>query len=309
MNARRLLEAMRHGAVDPFHAALYHGGGKGSAPPAPDYRGAAMEESAASKELAAQQTFANRPTINTPWGQQTWNATYGGTDPATGAPVTNWTTNINLTPQEQAALDSQQRIQQGRSQAAETLLGQATSAFQTPFNWSGMPQVGSLEDAQGNAFTKMSAMLQPGRTQQQEQLNTRLANMGLPMDSEGYRRANADLSNQWAQQDKGLLAEAMGAGRADIGVQQGLRQQAIAEETQRRGMTLNELNALLTEQQVNMPQMPGVNPAAAGQAPQLLQAATAQGNYGLQAQQMANQQGGQLGQLIGTGAMAAATIM
>jgi hypothetical protein len=45
------------------------GGGKGSAPAAPDYRGAAQEQAAASQALARQQNYANRPQINTPWGR------------------------------------------------------------------------------------------------------------------------------------------------------------------------------------------------------------------------------------------------
>jgi hypothetical protein len=38
-----------------------------------------------------------------------------------------------------------------------------------------------------------------------------------------------------------------------------LRQQQIAEQMQRRGMSLNEMNALLTGQQVGMPSMPNFN--------------------------------------------------
>ena len=58
-----------------------------------------------------------------------------------------------------------------------------------------------------------------------------------------------------------------------------LRQQAIAEQMQRRGMSLNEMNALLTGQQVGMPQMPRFNAAGASETPQLLNA----GQMGYQA--------------------------
>src|SRR5262245_17581980 len=156
MNLSRVREALRAGAVDPFAAALYYGGGKGgSAPPPPDYRGAAQEQSTASKEIATQQTFANRPELYTPWGQQTWQAS-AGTDPATGQPITRWRSDIALSPEQQAALDAQMGIQTGRSQAAETLLGQATGAFQTPFDWESLPDVGNLDTAQAGAFEKMS---------------------------------------------------------------------------------------------------------------------------------------------------------
>jgi hypothetical protein len=303
-----------------------YGGKGGSAPPPPDYRGAAIEQAAGSKEAMTTATWANRPTVNTPWGQQTWSAT-GGVDPSTGQPITQWTQNINLTPEEQAALNAQQGIQQGRSQAAQTLLGQATGAFQTPFNWQGLPtapgqaaQPGDVAGAQQNAYQKMSAMLQPGRMQQEAGLETRLANMGLPMNSEAFTRAKAGLADQWAQQDKGLLAQALAEGRADvgqqfgmaqqaIGQQSGLRMQAIAEEAQRRGMTLNELNALLTGQQVTMPtgmgQPPGAT-AGTAQAPQTLTAAGMAGNYGLGA---AGQQADYTGAAIGGAAAIAAAMI
>lgn len=295
----------------------FYGGGKGggqqAAPPPPDYRGAAVEQAAASKEATTGATWANRPQLNTPWGQQTWEAT-AGTDPSTGLPITQWTSNINLTPEEQSSLEAQQRIQAGRSGAAETLLGQATSAFQTPFNWEGLPQApGSVQDAQQNAYRTMSEMLQPGRTQQTEALETRLANMGLGRGAEAFGRARGQLQEQFGQQDKSMMAQALAEGRADVGTQQALRQAGIAEEAQRRGMTLNELNALLTGQQVSMPQMPGFQAAGTAQAPNLLGAAQSAGQYGLGAAQLGQQAeaagGAQTGQLIGAAAMTAAMVL
>jgi len=55
-----------------------------------------------------------------------------------------------------------------------------------------------------------------------------------------------------------------------------LRQQAIAEQAQRRGMSLNEMNALLTGQQVGMPQMPRFERAGVAETPQLLDATNMQ---------------------------------
>src|SRR3990172_6264039 len=181
-----------------FGAFTLHGGGKGggAAPAAPDYRGAAVEQSAASKELATGATWANRPTINTPWGQQTWDAS-AGVDPSTGLPVTKWESNVNLTPDQQQALDAQMRIGAGKSGLAEGLMGQVGAATKDPFNWGGLPKApGSIDEAQQGAFSKMSAMLQPGRAQQTQAVETRLANMGLPMGSEAYKRAKSQLSEQ-----------------------------------------------------------------------------------------------------------------
>ena len=320
----------------------YGGGGKSgpSAPPPPDYRGAAMEQSAASKELTAQQNFANRPTLNTPWGQQTW-GTSAGVDPATGTPVTNWTSNINLTQEGQDALDAQQRISAGRSEAAETLLPQAISNFQNQMNWDNLPWrpsqaadvssfnatnavAGDVTAGQQGAYQRLSAMVQPQRDQERESMEVRLANMGIPRNSEAWNRAMTQLSGQWAGQDEKLLNQAMNEGRTDVLAQFGMeresmdqagrlqgqdiqqrvgyfdqqarmRQQAVAEEAMRRGMTLNELNALLTGQQVNMPQMPNFQPATKADAPNLLGAATAQGNYNMNAAQLEAQGGNDWG--------------
>jgi hypothetical protein len=296
------IEALLRGSPDPWWDSVLHGGGK-SPPAAPDYTGAAQQQGAASQELATQNTFANRPTINTPWGQQTWD-TGQTVDPATGQPVTTWTQNLNLTPDQQASLDSQQAIQQGRSGAAQQLLGQATGATANPFDWSSLPgaptqaaQGGDIKSAQMDAYQQMAGMLQPGRQQQQAALDTKLANMGLPSGSEAANRAGQQLQSQWTTEDKNLIGQAMQQGQseqaqqygqsaASINQQQQLRNSAIAEEAQRRGMPLNELNALLTGQQVSMPQMPSFSPAAQGQTPDLLGAAQAQGQYGLGATQL-----------------------
>jgi hypothetical protein len=136
--------------------------------------------------------------------------------------------------------------------------------------------------------------------------------MGLPRNSEAWNRAKQQLQGQWNTQDQGILAQALGEGRADVGAQSAIRQQAIAEEAQRRGMPLNELNALLSGQQVSMPQGMQQAPnsqAQAWQAPNLLGAAQAQGQYQLGANQQ-NQQGGtDWGSAIGGAASVAGMMM
>lgn len=260
----------------------YEGGGKGDSPDPPDYTGAAKATGESSKEVTNIASWANRPDITTPWGTQTWNSS-AAVDPATGQPVTKWSQNINLTPEQQASLESQQRVTQGRSETAEGLLGQVASATKDPFNWEGMPTApGSVGEAQGNAYQTMAQNLQPGRNQQQEALHARLLSSGLPEGSEAWKRAEQGLQDQWTSQDKSMQAQAMAEGRADVGTQSQIRQQAIAEEAQRRGMSLNELNALLTGQQVSMPQgfANAPNTTAGTASPtNYLGAAQAEGNF------------------------------
>jgi len=300
MNWQRFTEAIRNGSPDPWWDSVYHGGGKG-APAAPDYAGAAQQQGAASQQLATQNTWANRPNVSTPWGSQTWNAGTG-TDPSTGQPITTWQQNINLSPEQQAAQDAQAKITQGRSEAAGTLLGQATGEFQTPFDWSNLPSTpGSVSGAQTSAYDTMHSALQPQRDRDRASLETRLANTGLPMGSEAYKNAKQDLESQFSLQDKGVMSQALSEGRADIGAQQGLRSAAIAEQAQRRGMPLNELNSLLTGQQVSMPQMPSFAPAGQAQTPDLLGAAQAQGQYGLGAAGLNQQRINDYSQLVAGG--------
>lgn len=295
---------------------------------APDYRGAAQEQAAASKEIATQQTYANRPTLITPWGRQDW-ATGPGTDPVTGQPITKWATSISLTPTQQAALDSQSRIQQGRSGAAETLLGQATGGFQQQADWGGLPEAATLKSvgydptgarnrSEQALFQRQMGMIEPGLAQSESARRTRLANMGITPEggSEAWKRAQTsmDATRQKAIQDASLAAIAGGGAEAqrELGIATGAsgemnkqRQQAIAEMAYKRGMSLNELNALLTGQQVQSPNMPTFNQASAGQAPNLLGAAQAGGDFALQQQKMNESGGTDWGTLIGTAGKAA----
>lgn len=120
--------------------------GGGSAPPAPDYRGAAQEQATASKEVTNMQTWANRPTQNTPWGTQSWNA-QAVVDPATGQPVTQWTQNTTLAPGLQQALNNQIGLQNDRSQLASGFMQRVANEYSQPFNWSTLPQMASLGQA------------------------------------------------------------------------------------------------------------------------------------------------------------------
>lgn len=363
------------------------GGGKGSAPPAPDYAGAAQTQAASSKEVTNIQNYANRPTQNTPWGSINWN-TEKVTDPATGQEVTQWTQNYNLTPEAQKALDSQLAVQSNRSQLAESFLGRVGDAYSKPFDWGSMPAAGKT--VQGPSFSRLGEAptlqksvntqdvqntvnfadnpalqggtgadrerienmlferMAPQHQRQQSSLDVKLANQGITAGSEAYKRAIQSLGDQQsrerydAMQTAGSeiqrLADIQRANRSQMTnedmaaanlfnaanqqrfgqdlaagqfgnqanlsqfgmekdrlgfnnqagqqeyqnafqqsqYQNQLRQQAIAEQQMQRGMALNELNALLTGQQVGMQQMPQFNAAQASQPVQALNAANMQ---------------------------------
>lgn len=279
--------------------------GKSTKNEAPDYQGAAREQAASSKEVTNMQTWANRPELSTPWGKQSWSS-WADVDPATGQPVTRWGSQITLAPEQQASLDSQMAIGQGRSDLALGMMGRVADEYGQPLDYSKMPTAATdIAGEQQKAYDLMSKLFEPGRTQQQSAMDARLRAMGVDMGSEAYKRQSANLGEQFGRQNMQAAVEAMNQGRAQAVAQNQLRQGAIAEALQRRGTSLNELNALLTGQQVSMPQMPGFSQAQAAQPLQALTAANLQGQYGLQQQQLDQASKPDIGSLVGSVAGAA----
>lgn len=115
---------------------------KGKAPPPPDYVGAAQLQGELSKEALNMQNYANRPTINTPFGSETW-GTESVVDPATGQQVTRWTQNTSLAEPLQNALNSQLGIQQGRSDLAGSFMNRVGQEYANPFDWGNLPALTS----------------------------------------------------------------------------------------------------------------------------------------------------------------------
>jgi hypothetical protein len=134
----------------------------------------------------------------------------------------------------------------------------------------------------------------------------------------GQNLAAAQFQNQALGQAQGLDLSRMQAGnqaaqqqfnmnQAYANQQNLLRQQAIAEQMQRRGMSLNEMNALLTGQQVGMPQMPNFSQAGRAETPNILGATQMGYNaqmdaYNAQQQGLANTLGG-IGNIASTAFM------
>jgi hypothetical protein len=108
------------------------------------------------------------------------------------------------------------------------------------------------------------------------------------------------------------LAQQQALNQQFAAFQNQLRQQAIAEQMQRRGMSLNEMNALLSGQQVNMPNMPSFVAAQRSETPNILGATqmgydAALGAYNAQQAGAANTMGGLFS--LGSSALQAAPFM
>lgn len=300
-------------------------GGK-SAPKAPDYEAAAAQQAQSSKEVTEQQTWANRPTQNTPFGQSSWQ-NKAEWDPTTNQYINRWTQNTTLNPTLQAALDEQQRVQLQRSRLAGDLTGRMQSEYGNAMDWSKLPQGGQgvqagtvgptnrYYDEAGNAlYNRWAQRALPEQQRQTESMRSRLYNMGYKEGDTGFDQAMQRQQQQQsdAQQNAAFAATAgagaeaqryqgmdIGAGNYNFGqamqasqYQNQLRQQALAEQMQQRGFSLNEMNALLSGQQVAMPNMPNFQGAQRAEGTQNLQAAQMTGQSALDAfnaQQQAQQ--------------------
>ena len=95
----------------------------------------------------------------------------------------------------------------------------------------------------------------------------------------------ASMADQQRQQQVGEQLAFGGQGFAQqqqaAAFQNQLRQQAIAEQMQKRGMSINEINALMTGQQVATPQMPSFMGASKADPVNYSGAAQSAGQYGL----------------------------
>jgi hypothetical protein len=279
-------------------------------PAPPDYMGAAQAQADASMANTTAQTWANRPNTQTPWGSQTWDAQQV-IDPATGKPVTSWTSQINLSPEQQAIFDSQQQLQGGRTDLANQLLGNASNTLGTPADWSGLPSVGNGMDARNRAedalYSRATSRLDPQWTQREDQTRTRLYNQGLREGDSAFDQAMGNLGRERTDAYDQAQWGAIGSGGQEMTRQFGQemqgRQQSIAEILQQRGSTLNELQGLLSGQQVQMPQQPGFMGSGLAQAPNTLGATQAQ--YGAQLDQYNAQQAQQQGNMMGAASLLA----
>lgn len=228
--------------------------GKSKAPPAPDYAAAANQTAQGNLEMAKYATKANRINQNTPYGSLAYEykPEFDDQGKETGG---GWTQTETLAPQAQAALDQELALNQKYGDVANIGFDKTRDIFENPeLNTSGLPEIsgintgllGGVRDLNANGLNSIRgidqsvlprAPINPGTTaqqaimsrlnpqlsQQEEALRTRLANQGITLGSEAYKR-EVDLQGQRAN-DLQLQAAAQG-----ISLDQAARQQAFGEQ-------------------------------------------------------------------------------
>lgn len=94
----------------------------GKSAPSVDYQAAALAEGEAAQAVTAQQTWANRPIQQNPWGTVGWEAQQV-IDPGTGEEVTQWKQTQQLADPLNEALWAQMNLQNQRAQLGSGMMG------------------------------------------------------------------------------------------------------------------------------------------------------------------------------------------
>ena len=239
--------------------------GKKDPPDPPDYQALAAQQAADSAQRTQFQTRANRPNVSTPYGSSRWTL-----DDTTGQA----TQDITLNPSAQRALDAQQSVAEDLSGTGSTLTGRVADDLANPVDYSQFRGYGDIGDyderrnaAEEASYGRAVSRLDPMWDQRTSDIDIKLRNQGLVPGDEAYDRAYANESR--ARNDAYAIAaqDSIAAGRAEselaFGQQLGeaqfdstTRQSQIAEELQKRGWTINEINALMSGREVGLPTMP-----------------------------------------------------
>lgn len=268
-------------------------GGKGSAPPPPDYAAAARETAAGNLDAARANIAANRVNQYTPYGSLEYEVS--GEDKF-GNPM--WKATQTLAPDQQRLLELQNQTSLGLGELSGKGLGYVGQMIDRPFS---TESLAAMPINAGEQYQDaMLRRLAPTLEQQRESLETRLINQGIPQNSEAWNRAMM----QQQQRENDLLNSAVTSG---FGVGLQARQRGFEELAYQRNEPINTLNAVRTGAQVTGPQFINAPQQAVTQGPDLLSAA--QMGHNAQMGAANAQQAGQAGMTSGLVGLGSAAIM
>lgn len=249
--------------------------GKDSAPPPPDYVGAANATAQGNLDMARLAAAANRVNQITPYGNLTY--TQSGED-KWGNPM--WTATQTLSPEQEKIKSQQASLSSGLLNTAQQGLDYAGNLMSQPgIDMSKLPQTGfnpgqSYQDA-------MMARLAPQIDRENAQFEQQMANRGIAAGTAAYNDAKQLLAQNQNDRLNQTTVQGLNAGLA-------ANQQAFAQQGYNQMQPINVINALRTGSQVQAPQY--VNPAqqATTQGPDILGATNAQYQNQLAATNAAN---------------------
>ena len=222
----------------------------------------------------------------------------------------NWTQTVQLSPEMQALFDQQMKLSQGLFGAQDAALGRVNQMMGTGFDMSKLPAAGTALDmnslpgmgsvydptlATNTATEAILSRVNPELDRQQESLRTQLTNQGIAQGSAAWNNAMGSFGQQrndavtqaglqginLGMQQQGLTYNQQTQNRQlaaalqgqQFGQQNQLRGNSLQEQAFLRSLPLNELNALRSGSQVQMPEFPGYTQQATTAGPDLMGAA------------------------------------
>ncbi len=228
MNSLRLRELIRLGVSDPWPVYFKDAP---SAPRPPDYVGAAEAQGEANVEAARVAGKLANPNYTTPLGSR--NVEFGVNGDPDRVSVTE-----SLTPQGQQRFDQEQRIIGNLGSVAESGLGRVGDAMSSPLD------IGNAVELQDRAENAILSRLEPRLQRDEEALRARLANQGL---SQGTGAAYSNEMERFSQSKNDARQQAVINALST-------KPQTLQQDLAIRQIPLNELNALRTGSQVQLPQ-------------------------------------------------------
>jgi hypothetical protein len=264
-----------------------------SAPPPPDYAGAAQATAAGNLDAARAAAAANRVNQVTPYGNLTYTH-----DKNAATPDDGWTVTQSLAPAQQQLLDQQNKTSLGLSSLTDRGLGFVNDALSNAITKDSLPA--DMVNAGQTGQDALMARFQPQIDQSHAALETQLANQGVTQGSEAYNNAMR-VQNQ-SENDLRMQAALNG-----INVGQNAQNQQLQLQTALQNQPLNILNAVRSGSQVTNPTFTSVPTQATTSGPDLLSAAQQQSGYnqGLYNSKVAsaNSSNSATGSALGTAAM------
>jgi hypothetical protein len=242
--------------VTPYGNLTYKQTGGGKTYNTDAYNKALETWSSTPSQMTPQTTYSGGP------GQRTTMVDSRGAAPKledffTGESPPQFTSTIELSPEQKAIYDSQTRSQGQLSTLGEEQIGRIRNSVSTPFSFEGVPDAFSAEDAQTASRRGEEALmsrLDPQFARDEEALRTRLINQGIGQGSQAYN-TEFDRFNQ-ARNDARSQAILQGANYGGTLQDQAMqrRNQGINEYTTQRNAPLNEYIGLTSGVQVQNPQ-------------------------------------------------------
>jgi len=172
-----------------------------------------------------------------------------------------FTSTIELTPEQQAILDRQTSNQKALVDLGGEQLGRIRDSVSTPFSFGALPSYGEQDQTAASARAEEALMsrMNPQFQRDEEAMRTRLINQGIGQGSQAYN-TEMERFNQ-AKNDARMQAVLSGQqyGSTELADALRRRNQGIQEYTTQRNAPLNEYIGLTSGVQVQSPQFNSQN--------------------------------------------------